>query len=130
MNVVEQHSDILQNIEFAIVSTYRERPELRDPEVIMALEKLITYYTRMKKGLPQLPVVLPEGSMAVFTFMKAVCESRREGGEEDATPDESLPRVPLRIIVLCLERLLDSARNWHKRDGQRGYLNFVAQYIV
>ena len=129
MNVVEQYPDILQNIEFAIVTIYRERPELRDPEVIAAIEKLAAYYTRMKKGVPELPVVLPERSKAVFLSMKTFCELRREGGEIENELGESAARVPLRIIVLCLERLLDSARNWHKKDGQRGYLNFIAQFI-
>lgn len=124
MNVVQQYPDILQNIEFAVTTVYREQRELRDPEVIAAMEKLVAFYTRQKKKLPSLPVVLPERSMAVFSAMKSVCESRREDGEESAG------LVPLRIIVLCLERLLESARTWHKRSGQRGYLDYIDQFIV
>lgn len=93
------------------------------------MEKLVTCYTRMKKGLPELPVILPERSKAVFEAMKTYCEWRREDGETPTGFDDPAARVPLRIIVLCLERLLDSARKWHKKDGQRGYLNFVAQFI-
>ncbi len=129
MNVVDEHLDILQNIEFSIVETFRQRPELRDPEVIAAMEKLTAYYTRMKKGLPALPLVLPERVMTVFQAMKSFCELRREGGEVAFESGAEMPRVPLRIVILCLERLLDSARKWHKRDGQRGYLNFISQYI-
>lgn len=129
MNVVHQYPDILQNIEFAIVRTFRERPELRDPEVIAAMEKLITYYTRMKKNLPPLPIVLPERSMAVLEAMKSFCEVRREDGEVHTQSGDPMPRVPLRIVILCLERLLDSARKWHKKDGQRGYLNYISQFM-
>ena len=60
MNVVNDHLDILQNIEVAITSVYKQMPELRDPDVILALERLITVYTREKKNLPSLPVKLPE----------------------------------------------------------------------
>ncbi len=129
MNVVHEYPDVLQNIEFAIVRTFREQPELRDPEVIAALEKLVTYYTRMKKGLPGLPVVLPGRSMAVFQAMKIFCELRREDGETSFEAGALMPRLPLRIVILCLERLLDSARKWHKLNGQRGYLNYISQFM-
>ena len=60
MNVVNDYMDVLQNIEAVIAGVYRARPELRDPDVILALEKLITQYTREKKKLPALPVTLTE----------------------------------------------------------------------
>lgn len=38
MTVEEEYLDVLQNIEFAIVSTYRDHREMRDGDVIYALE--------------------------------------------------------------------------------------------
>ncbi len=129
MDVVHEYPDILQNIESSIVQVFREKPELRDPEVIAAMEKLITWYTRIKRGLPELPVVLPVRSLSVFQAMKIICEWRREDGALAPEPDDIILRVPLRIVILCLERLLDSARKWHKLNGQRGYLNYISQFI-
>ena len=40
----EQYLDVLQNIEFAIVSAYREHNDLRDREVMRALDALIDFY--------------------------------------------------------------------------------------
>jgi hypothetical protein len=37
MNIVNDYLDILQNIESAIVTVYRRKPELRDPDVITAM---------------------------------------------------------------------------------------------
>ena len=130
MNVVNDYLDILQNIEFAIAAVYRARPELCDPDVIMALEKLITQYTREKKKLPALPVMLPEKSMAVFQAIQDICEFRiTRNGAAEVTNEAGMTRLPLRLMILCLDRLLKSANTWHKRDGQRGYLNFVSQFV-
>ncbi len=130
MNVVNDHLDILQNIEFAIVAMYKARPELRDPDVILALEKLIAQYTREKKKLPTLPVTLPEKSMVVFQAIREACELRMDKNATDMVSDESgLYRLPLRLMIPCLDRLLKSANNWYKRDGQRGYLTFISPFI-
>ena len=130
MNVVNDYLDILQNIEFAIAAVYRARPELRDPDVIMALDKLIMQYTREKKNLPALPVALPEKSMAVFQAIQDICEFRiTRNGAAEVTNEAGMTRLPLRLMILCLDRLLKSANTWHKRDGQRGYLGFVSQFV-
>ena len=44
MKVEEQYEDVLQNIEFAIVSSYREYPDLSDYGVMRALEALMDVY--------------------------------------------------------------------------------------
>ena len=130
MNVVNDYLDILQNIEFAIAAVYRARPELRDPDVIMALDKLIMQYTREKKNLPALPVALPEKSMAVFQAIQDICEFRiTRNGAAEVTNEAGMTRLPLRLMILCLDRLLKSANTWHKRDGHRGYLGFVSQFV-
>ncbi len=130
MNVVNDYLDILQNIEASIVSVYKNMPELRDPDVIQALERLISLYTREKKKLPPLPVVLPERAVAVLQTMQAVCETRMDRTSNVVVQDELVGyRVPLRLMIPCLERLLQSANTWHKRGGQRGYLGFVSQFV-
>ncbi len=42
----EQYLDVLQNIEFAITSTYREHPELTDASVDQVLDGLMRHYRR------------------------------------------------------------------------------------
>jgi len=129
MNVVNDYLDVLQNIESSIVGLYTLMPELRDPDVILALEKLITQYTREKKKLPALPVVLPVKSMAVFQIVQTSCENRLDRNAPGEVPDEVWGyRLPLRLMIPCLDRLLKSANNWHKRDGMRGYLGFISQF--
>ena len=130
MDIVNDYLDILQNIETAIISFFHENPGLRDTEVIQACERLVFNYTREKKRLPALPFSLPEKSMALYEVMKAACETRIT---RDSTNGEDDPevgyRVPLRIMVICLGRLHDSMLSWHKRNGQRGYLEFISPFI-
>lgn len=130
MNVVSDYLDILQNIESAIAEEYKTRPELRDPDVILALEKLIAQYTREKKKLPALPIAMTEKSLAVFKAVQEACEFRMDKNAADVVTDEfGIYRLPLRLMIPCLDRLLKSANNWHKRDGQRGYLGFISQFV-
>ena len=44
------HVDVLQNIEFAIVSVYRKQHALRDVEVMRALDALIDVYRAKARG--------------------------------------------------------------------------------
>lgn len=130
MNVVNDYLDILQNIEAAIAALYRTKPELRDPDVILAIERLIMQYTREKKDLPALPVKLPEKSLVIFQNVRDSCELRLHRNAHNAVDNDSLGyRLPLRLMIPCLDRILKSANNWHKRNGQRGYLDFVSQFV-
>ncbi len=130
MNVVNDYIDVLQNIEFAIVSCYKEHPEMRDPMVIQATEKLISAYAREKKRLPALPVNLPPLTMLIYEAIQDACERRLTRELSDGTvSEEDGYLVPLRIIIICLDRVLKSENTWHKRDGQRGYLDFVATHV-
>ncbi|MCO6489109.1 MAG: hypothetical protein J5I98_11860 [Phaeodactylibacter sp.] len=50
MGLEDRHPDILQNIEFAIFSVYRDDPDLRDNDVIKALDALISHTQRLAMG--------------------------------------------------------------------------------
>ena len=50
MSLVDAHMDVLQNIEFAIVDVYHERPLLVDYSVMRALDALIGLYRAESRG--------------------------------------------------------------------------------
>ena len=73
----EQYEDVLQNIEFAIVSTYRERPEeISDWSVETALETLIRAYGAEHTGRAPRPARLSEAEQAIYDAVKGMCEWR------------------------------------------------------
>jgi len=49
MDLFEKYQDVLQNIEFAIVSIYRENLEMTDYAVIRSLEAIINHYSAEKQ---------------------------------------------------------------------------------
>jgi hypothetical protein len=63
----EEYQDVLQNIEFAIVSVYREDPGLLDYEVDSALNALIVAYQAEQKHRASRPAALSPLAQEVFT---------------------------------------------------------------
>ena len=130
----EQHQDVLQNIEFAIVSTYRERPdEVSDWSVEAALDALIRVYGAEQTGRTPPSARLSDAEQAIYDGVKHMCEWRlgreqlpTEGGRR--TAQEMQPKT-LDEIVACLKRVRTSVKRWHKSGGRRGYLDFVSKYI-
>lgn len=130
MSVVEEHADILQNIEMALVGVYRQRPQLGDFQVDTAMEALERTYQREKTGGEP---VLPKNELAVEAYqaMKGICDWRLgkiQQVDEEGTP-MSVEPVSIDVIQSCLRRLRRSLEKWNKRGGSQGYLNYISQFI-
>lgn len=76
MALEDRHLDVLQNIEFAIVSVYREQHDLRDLDVMRGLDALIDVYRAEVRGHTPKEVDLAEPEHTVFERTKAICEVR------------------------------------------------------
>jgi hypothetical protein len=131
MDVEKDHLDVLQNIEFAIVSIHRRQPGLVDFDVENALGALITHYQAQDRAarLPNLNARAQE----VYELVKTMCEWRL-GNEELLAADmkEGGPRPPsvsVDVIVVCLKRIRKSVQKWNKEGGRQGYLTFVGRFI-
>jgi hypothetical protein len=130
----EQYEDVLQNIEFAIVETYRERPEeISDWSVESALDALVRAYAAEHSGRTVRPARLSEAEQAIYDRVKSMCEwrlGREQLQVEGASPilQELQPKT-IDEIVACLKRVRASVKRWHKSGGRRGYLDFVSMYI-
>ncbi len=130
---VEQYADVLQNIEFAIVETYRQMPELLDYHVDAALEAAIAGYSAEQQGRTPRAVTLEGARLRVYEAVRNVCEWRLGRGEirvgNDARHDGPLQPKRLDEIVSCLKRIRKSVQRWTKQGGRQGYLKFVSQYL-
>jgi hypothetical protein len=133
MAVEEEYLDVLQNIEFAIVSTYHEHPEMVDAHVIRALEAVIGSYRAEMAGrtAEEFSAALVEAEL--YRAIRNMCEWRLGRiREEEVEADRQGPApAPIKVeeIVLCLKRILKSVHRWNKSGGQRGYLTFIVQYV-
>ena len=135
MSLEDKHPDILQNIEFAIVSVSRENVDLADQDVIKALGALIKHFQRKSQGKPLEDLQLPKYSALIFDRVEDVLKLR-VSGEKAAPPKRRSFSRALRepseeeIYLACLRKIEKSAKRWNIRNGKRGYLDFVEDFIL
>jgi hypothetical protein len=133
MDVEEDYLDILQNIEFAIMSVYRENPLLVDFDVEAAINALISLYHAQSQNHGARRTNLNGRAMLVFERVEAMCEFRL--GREDLLSADMQQRGPrpepvtLEVIVACLKRIRKSVQRWNKEGGRQGYLTFVGRFV-
>jgi hypothetical protein len=130
----EQYQDVLQNIEFAIVSVYRRQPTLVDFEVDSALEALARQYQAETQNRERsLPLFTPL-TREVYDDVRAVCEWRLGRQDLSAQDGRTLGVGPepktLDEIIACLKRIRLSVKRWTKQGGRQGYVQFIDQFIV
>ncbi len=129
----DRYLDVLQNLEFAVVQVARENPDLVDSNVELAIDRLIRYYSAQAKGRePRSPHLAPL-TEKVFESVKVMAELRIGNFEivpedEDAPPIE-IPPITIDELIDCLRRIRKSVRFWHKQSGQRGYLNYIDNFL-
>jgi hypothetical protein len=126
--VEEEYMDVLQNIEFAIVQTYREHPGLSDSDVKRVLEALIDIYTAEKLHRPPRYVITSELGRALDAHVRPMCEWRLGR----AAPVSNLPAdrtITIDELVLCFKRLIKSINLWTREGGPQGYLHYIVRFV-
>jgi hypothetical protein len=126
MSVEEEHLDLLQNMEFEIVQVYRETSDLIDAEVLNAIESLIRSYNLELKGGFAASLKVKGLSATVAAAVKDACEIRLGRG---ANADELIEPKTVQNIVDCLKRIQSSIKFWTKKNGRKGYLEYVSKFI-
>ena len=130
MSFEDEYLDVLQHIEFAIISVYREQPGLRDSVVLRAIEALIDHYRGESRGQTPKPVKLSETEAQIFARVQEFCELRLGRGGLGMAPERwPAQDTTVEDIVACLRRIGKSVERWNKRGGQQGYVTFVSQFI-
>ena len=129
----EEYLDVLQNIEFAIISVYRQHAELLDHDVERALNTLIMAYQAEQQQRTPSPAALTALGQEVHDNVRSMCELRL--GREALVKDGKRIKVPsfrslsLAEIIACLKRIRKSVQTWSKQSGRQGYLRFVNEFI-
>ncbi len=133
MAVEEEYPDVLQNIEFAIVWTYHNHPEMVDAHVIRALEAVIASYRAETAGRTAEAFSASPLEAELYQAIRTMCEWRlgriREEDLEADVPGPAPEPITVEEIMLCLKRILKSVNGWNKSGGRRGYLSFIVQYV-
>jgi hypothetical protein len=124
--------DVLQNIEMAIVSVYREHGDLLDYDVDKVLNLLWKEYRNEQINKPTLIPTLNANAQSVYDKVEAMCEWRL--GRTDMTGKDKTTRVKPESISIdeileCLKRIRKSVDLWNKEGGRQGYLYFINNNI-
>jgi hypothetical protein len=129
INVVEDYLFILMIYEKIVIDDYHEYPELNDNHVIAAYSAAMNFFTRQKKGLPELPVLLSGNTLRLFNKLKEVTDGIIDPEKKQEEDDSIVANISISAAIACFKRLKESAENWHKRDGFRGYLKFIVEHV-
>jgi hypothetical protein len=128
MALEDEYPDVLQNIEFAIVSVYREKSDLYDFSVMRALDALIEVYGSELRGRAPQNFHLSAPENLIFERTKAICEMRL--GRHERAQALLGDAKTLDVILACIKKIRKSVERWNKRSGRQGYLQFASQFIV
>lgn len=133
----EHIQPLLHSIEQTIVRLYEEMPYLLDKDVEFAFSKLERYYSDLSKGKKvDEPEVTSEKKQAIIDEVLNIIDIREEMNGDILLVNNpanagnirysSLPSLYLKAFKI----LIPSVRNWRKRNGVKGYLNFIKNHVL
>jgi hypothetical protein len=129
----DEHLDVLQNIEFAIINVFRSEETLADYDVDKVLTILISEYQAEYSQRNSTKPDLSPLRERLYRSVKHMCEWRlgREaiGGKGKHLKMKTSESSSVVEMVACLKRVRKSVETWNKRGGQRGYLQYIDQFL-
>ncbi len=131
----EKYLDVLQNIEFALMSIYRAHSEMTDWDALDAVQAMIRSFTAETRKQPTPAFRLRPIAQEAYDAVKGVCEWRLGRAPAELTGEQGQPiDMPMTAktfdeIIACLKRIRRSIQMWQKEGGRRGYFNFVSQFV-
>ena len=122
----DKYLDVLQNIEWALLSLVKDHPELSDHDMLRIIEQALTYYKSQQRESPVIAQSkLTDIRQDIFERIRSMCEWRLG---RLLPPDKQIACNPITIeeLILCLKRIEKSIKFWTKQGGRKGYINFAA----
>ncbi len=144
MSLIDNHLDVLQNIEQAFNLTARANNEIKDKHVIKTLDKLIDHFKALASNrTPPTTESLNELEQALFNNVLKILEDRDILDIDDDINNDKEDKAPRRksfsrafrqptkedIYLACMRKIQGSAKFWNKERGPRGYLNYISGFL-
>ena len=126
----DQYLDVLQNIEWALLSSVKDHPELSDHDMLRIIEQVLTYYKSQQRGnLIIAQSKLPNICQDIFERVLSICDWRLG---KFPSPNKEIASNPITIeeLLLCLKRIEKSIKFWTKQGGRKGYINFATPRVL
>jgi len=127
MSMIEEHEDVLQNIEAAVIQVWRQHPDMTNYTAARAYEAAIAHYHAIEREQTPKPVTLTGLDLTVFEGVKGICELRL--GKKRLADEPEFPALRIEDLVACLRKLKKSVDFWTKQGGRQGYMKHVEQFV-
>lgn len=129
---------LLQTIESVVVQLHEEFPKLHDAEIEWVYEQLLKYYKSVasKKEVEE-PESTIERKQALMEEILNSIDLREEmaadapyiNNPEILHGTATIPSLA-HLYTLAFKTLLKSAKTWRKRDGRKGYIKYIQQFLT
>jgi hypothetical protein len=129
MRVEDEYTDVLQNLEWAIVNEFRQDRSILDLDTRDAVHALVRHYEAESESRGAPHTRLSDRAARIFEATRSMCEWRLgRAPSPDSGPPEMQPLTAAEL-VLCLKRIRKSIDFWTKEGGRQGYLNYVSEFV-
>ncbi len=133
MRVDEEFRNVLMNIEIQVIDIANDNPEIADYQVEKVYSALLSKYKALNRGKEAKEVNFKEPTDTLYTQVGAICgffvgdiKPENEDGEPINIP---LDTISYEDMIACLKSLRKSVKLWNKEGGQKGYLNYVKEFV-
>lgn len=117
----DQYIDVLQNIEWGLLSLVVDHPDLCDHDLLRIIEYTLTYYKSVQRGTSSITQNTFTGiHREIFEQVLSICDFRLKPAKEN-----HIDSITTEELLLCLKRIEKSIKFWTKEGGRKGYINFV-----
>lgn len=128
---------LLKSIESVVVKLHEEFPKLHGAEIEWVYEQLLKYYKSVAsaKEVDEPESTIERKQALVDEILNSI--DLREDLAADASyinnPEvlQGTSTIPslAHLYALAFKTLLKSAKTWRKRDGRKGYIKFIQQFL-
>lgn len=125
----KNYEDVLQNLEYALLSVNQEHSEICDHDVLRVVQAAITYYKSSKRDTSTHFSQLSTLEQKMFTQVTVMCDWRL-GLKNPGLKQIELELKSIDEIILCLKRIEKSIKFWTKLGGRHGYINFATPRVL
>jgi len=121
----DQYLDVLQNIEWALLSLVVDHPDLSDHDLRRIVEQTLAYY----KSLHKETTIMQKFTgihQEIFEKVLSICNWRLK-----SSPKKNIcAPITIEELILCLKRIEKSIKFWTKQGGRKGYINFAMTHAL
>ncbi|MEM6964664.1 MAG: hypothetical protein AAF573_07865 [Bacteroidota bacterium] len=128
---------LMMDLEKVVLNTYKEFPRITGSDIEWAYDKLADYFKSVHKGkATDEPESFSEVRQALVDELLNIIDAREEDKLDDdliLNPNilhgtNMIPSLPF-LYSLIFKNLKSSARFWRKENGQKGYVNYISNFI-